>query len=306
MSFYEDEYGNLIPVNQEDGYDDFHEMADQLAEAGSAPNGGVNSDIQTLGNFNRIRKVEDNREAQFVNINPVSAGVLDPKFGDEATVTAGASAAEVCRWEGKNGEARPVTIMVGIPRLSTLGVFTMSSGSAPSRAYALITFGVRNFKQTVKVDIAKGLQLSVIASAVYVSVGLDFDSSSTPGTMVVGASLGFFGVPRTSPVTCTLYRDTDIAAAGTWTVDIPTFARQLLPIQRSFSAPGGTLTPAAMLVNVRDINGTTIYSLYGGDTLYSIMSDPLPLSNDAYTIRVTNQDAAIVIPTMRLVFELGF
>ncbi len=305
---YYDEEGDFIEVGERDPFNELDAIALDLREASRAPNGGVNSDIQQLVNFQRIQQERNGAEALAVNTAPLSAiQNSDPKFGDVATVTAGGITVEVVRWTGNVNEARAVSISIGIADiLPTDGTFTPTA-SAAARPYAIIQYGSRNFVKQVKVDVGKGINISLVASKVTVSVGLDIPSGGTAyGTMLLGASMGFGGSPLTAPVTSTIYIDSSLAASGSTSFTIPTGARTLLPIQRSFAAPGNVLTPAAMRVDVKDRNGTTIYVLYGGDTLYSVMATPLPLANDAYSMTVNNVDAAIAIPTMRFMFQLEF
>lgn len=312
MAFYVDEFGRLVEVDEEQEWSDHDQLTADLAEAGVAPNGGAESDIQKSVNFNRIKQEENGAESKAVNIAPLSViKNADPKFGDHAVCTAGGPAMEVVRWAGDVNEARAITLSFGWNNPSITGVLSAASGTPANRPYAIVNYGTRNYTQNYVCDISKGQNISFSASWVTVAVGLDLVSGSN-GTLDIGASIGFFGSGGSCPVTRTIYLDTAVGIAGSGPsarMIVPIGAKQLLPIQRTFNKTPGTpdtLLPAAFLLTFYDINGNAVGEMYGGDTVYSVMSGPLPLPNDAYSFDVENFNTTTEIPKMRFIFQLGF
>lgn len=318
VSGYIDENGDFVLVNQQDDPSDYDQLLEDIDAAGRNSRGFV-SDIQKAATLSRLKQRENGAEAAAVNISPLSViRSGDPKLGDRAVCTAGGASNEVVRWAGDINETRACTLSIGIMNIGASGAVVPVSGTPALRAFAVINYGTRNFTQTIVVDVGKGSNFSFAASWVNVSVGLELPSGGTAGSVDIGASLGFGGSGGSCPVTRTVYIDTPIAInpgaspSATTSTPVPVGAKQLLPIQRAFVVTAGTppvLTPVAFMIDFFAFDGTTIVAtLYGGDTVYSAMSSPLPLPNDAYSFRVTNMDAVVghTIPSMRLVFQLGF
>ena len=174
-------------------------------------------------------------------------------------------------------------------------------------------------KQVV-VDVGKGVTFTVTASRATVDVGLELSSGGTVGAMLLGGSLGFYTVSRTTPMSRTIYvsfAGSNVKANNTQSYIIPASAKRLLPVQRTFSgnavaspSGGSTVavvpTPVPIQLDFFDNQSNLIFSLYGGDTVYSFMSGPLDLPNDAYKFTISNMDSSnpSAAFTARLPFEI--
>jgi hypothetical protein len=310
MPWIQDEFGNIIQVGAQQNYNEFDAYSDDLAEAAVAPNGGVNSDIQQYANFSKLQEERNNDETVPVSISPTTIRKnFDPKLGDMTEVASGEPPVEVVRWEGKVQEATAVTVNVSIQQ-NYDGSFQVTNGAA-NRPYAIIKWGIRNCVSVITVDVCKNLQLNLVASAVYVSVGLDPGDDGKVGTMSVGASLGFFGTSKSGPCTRTIYLGSipPIGPDGPFhylSGIIPAGARTLSSVQSNpISSPPAVI--ATLGIDILDIAGNTIAQFGGGNTSAPVLSSPFVLPNDAYSFKVWNYSSSgTTINSVRLVFDLAF
>lgn len=268
--------------------DDFLEKNRQFAKAAYGPNGEHLDDFDQKWQAQQRAHEELQAGAPFVRINPPSAkrGIL----GGSATVKSGDVPVQVASWIGDDdAEAQPVTVMANP---TPYPMVTTSPGVLnTTRPYALVTFGTGINKATAEVDIGLGCQFTVIGSAVQVQVGMDANvgavTVSPPATLSIGASLGFFQVNRTAPLTRTRYCVADAAGANV-TVLVPPFAKRCWWMP--WSAVGGP--PAAWTWSFQDAYqytsglGVGLYTIttLAGQALATQMLTPIPLTPDIVAI----------------------
>lgn len=291
-------------------------------------NGTVSSELAQSAIFNHLQKARKREVALPVQITPESAGDDSNLLSDTVLVRFGGSTgsgsyvgsggvsgpvvakqeAQVIKWDGAEHEVMPCTIALN--RIEGGANATYPTGASGSstlsyRPFARVVWGSgsRGRANEAFVDVGRGTQFTINANHVYVNVGMDsFTASVTltgtvtyvAGSMYLSGNLGFFAGQSTAPVTRTRYIDF-LAAAGTATVTIPAFAQYLLPPQSTVLGTTGTTQ-----LDFQDVNGNLLYALqFTNGTVVS----PIPISNDAYQVVVTNVAGADA--SYRLVFQLA-
>jgi len=273
------------------GYDDFDGMLDDVEQVG-----GSLGDLDTQAKLARLHRQRLNQAAPFVRTGPPSFG--KGTSGNTVLVTQGQPPTAIANWVADD-ESEATTIMVTLfPTVDFVGTLPLNmiqTGAPRSRPFAEIRWGSRATPAVARVDMAKGCQFPVSASFVAVNVGLDYVNSSTV-QMALGGWLSAFTGQHVTPVKRTIYIDS-LAAAGTSTFLVPTFATQLLPPQRTPLSNQFTLD---FYDNVNNL----IFSVQGGAGTTSFMTAPLDLPDDAYSCTLTNDGASSL--TVRIPFALGF
>lgn len=273
--------------------DEFTNLMGSINRAFALPDGSFADDLSAMVSMREEQQIREDGETPRVLITPPSArkGLL----GGAALMANGAPAQRVVNWSAdRMDEAIPLSIFVGPVASDPLGVFP--TAGAQNRGYANIYWlGGRGVPMSAQVDVGKGKHFNLHGSFCAVDVGLD--AGNAAGSMSLGAWLSFYPVSRQTPMTRTIYIAA-LAAAGTSTQIIPSCATGLLPLQVDLA----TFTSSGILMTFRDRNANVIYR----DTLLTNGSQvaPIPLSDDAYDVVITNNEAGAV--TMRLIFELSF
>ncbi len=200
--------------------------------------------------------------------------------------------AEVARWNADNDfETRPVTIT-----FQNITATPISSKAAITplglRPFGLVQFGTSSASSPLYVDIGRGCQFTVGASAVSVAVGVDPVASTIINQMQLAGMISFNPVVRTTPIYRTVYLD-DLEGA-TVTVNVPPFANRVWFFR---TAPASV---AASLVFTDSTNN----AVYEVDVAAgSNMTVPIPLTSEVAFIQVAKTAGASNYA--RLVFELG-
>lgn len=295
------EYDDAGPLEN-----DFDHLLRLRHKAGTLPDGRPADDFEKEVQVKQLQEAEEEERNPYVRINPrIETSIL----GNEILIEAGGASGErdAVYWSGEDDDARSVSVVLANPALLgdiasrvQSGWPTSSNAAAATyniyRPYAIIRYGTRGGTATAAVDIGRGCQVTLVASAVYVRLGMDLNTAGTNvnANMLLSAMLAFGPKASSAPVTRTRYIDS-LAAAGTSTVIIPAFATQLLPLQRSDVS-------GSLELDIRDAGGTTIqYVALAG----SQVMDPIPLANDAYDILVTNAASPSPTVNIRLVFGLN-
>lgn len=161
--------------------------------------------------------------ALYVRTSPESSSRA--LLGGQATIVQGKSPQQVVNWEGRDIEACAVS--VSLMPLSTLTT-TLGFGLRP---FGRIRYGTRDGSTEVDVDLGFGTQFTVLASSLYISVGLDTPAETDPsGSFRLAASIGFGTVTRSFPITRTLYWNNNSSASVTFAR--PKLATTIYDIQR--------------------------------------------------------------------------
>ncbi len=243
--------------------------------------GQVLDELDAATNYEAQKRAEEDEQAAFVRTNPRSA-YEEAILGGEATVTAGQQDINLVRWAGVDGEARNLTISLGL----------VGAPGAAARPRATIAWGTRNAKFSATVDVTNGQTITLSASSVYVDVNCDVGSAN------VSAALGFGSRNTQAPATRTVYVDGLANGGGTTTVTIPNFAKALLPVQTD-DAGGPTLR-----MDFKDASGVIVFT----DQLLALGQQVanIPISGDLAggTILLTNSGTAATAK-FRLVFQLS-
>lgn len=196
---------------------------------------------------------------------------------------------QVANWTGQDDiESMAVSVSFSPvePPAATVG--------SALRPYGIVDFGNGSL-QRLYVDIGSGIQLTVPASRVLLSVGLDPVAGVGIGSVLstqIAGQIGFNPIVRTQPLTRTVYLDTlSAAVAKVWR---PPFATGVMVVRNS---PSST----SINLNFIDSQGTSLYEF---DLATSAnMTDPVPLTSDVVEIDVTKTGGSTA--QARLVFFLS-
>ncbi len=184
---------------------------------------------------------------------------------------------ELVYWPGDDQETRPITIVIGL--LAPLP----ATGSY--RPMAHIQWGTRDGKHTVDLDVGTGIELTLIASSCYVSVGQDggFAVGQAAGQPIpMTASIGFLATaPRGTPIARTAYLDI-MAPATPVVIPRPAFANSISALWRSNFTDAYTIT----LFSATETIGTIVVA---ASTQLAV---PITLPNDCNSLSVTNNGGA--------------
>lgn len=224
--------------------------------------------------------------APWSRINPPSA--LRGTLGGQQQVVAGQKLI-VANWAADDdAEALPVTItMAPVEQVNPSGAHSGQNFSP----YGIVQFGTRGFSVLAEVDIGKGVQFTVGASAVSVQVALPTDNAAPANqtTMKLAGMLSFYPVTRTVPVTRTIRTSTFDASRSYL---IPAFSK-------SFTfwrvEQGSTVT-----LDVIDANSIIIQKIVVLPNTQQQV--PVMLPTDAVSV-LMSEDA---VTHGRLIFELTF
>lgn len=208
-------------------------------------------------------------------------------LGSQATVSSKAdSLTTVAYWQGLDTETRPVTITAA-PVLQAAGTGNPNF----FRPFAKISFGTRAFSSAVFVDICKGVQLTLTASAVTVDVGLEINTAHPEAQMTLTAMLSFGPIAKgETPATRTLYKDSTFLTSPTFVV--PPYAKRVWFFRQD---PAGAVT-----LSFNDANATTQYTV--AIAANANMTSAIPIADDINTI-----DVVFTAPGSpgRMIFELS-
>ncbi len=266
--------------------DDFVALMRDLDKSQWGPNGELLDDFDHKFQFHQLHQEEQIQQAPHARITPPSVyrGIL----GGQATVDPVINAGQVIRvayWQDDT-EVLPVSVMFA-PLVT--GTTPPPSAAAPgnvTRAFVRLEFGSRGAVVTVDVDCGTGGQLTLPASSITLSVGLD-SGSGAPFTLA--AAIGFFPIVRTTVLTRTNYLQ---FVAAPITVNRPSFASGVYFDRADNTATNNInfLDGGANVLYLRTIAGATQY-----------FNSPIPLSNDVAGIQATSDKAT----TARLIWTLN-
>lgn len=238
-----------------------------------------------LANKARLRSLKHDalsQSAAFSRIQPTSVlkgitGNIVDVIG-ATTVPTGAPSTintpQVAFWPGEDEETLPVTIMFTPAQDIT---FPASAADPALRPYGVIQFGSHGVPARLEVDIGLGVQLTVGASQVTLSVGLDSIVGVTP-QMRLGGTISFYPIVRTLPVTRTRYADAPNAIAGaSLFFSVPSFSGNVVFLP---------LAPAnGYAIDFFDSSNTLVYST---PTLTGPTQVPVALSSDIVMVGLRN------------------
>lgn len=206
--------------------------------------------------------------APFVRPNPSS--ILRGTFGGQQEVSSGKTE-QVALWQGDDPETLPISVTLApVEQVVTVTAI----GAPPSfRPFGIVQFGTRGFMVKAEVDIGKGCQFTVSASAVSLQVAMDPVARvsgvavQVPGTMKLTGMLSCYPIERSMVITRTRYVD-DPAAQSNFVV--PPFAKELTFL-RDETIP--------VVINFKDALGAVIYStvMPAGTTRTTLLSPDIAL-----------------------------
>lgn len=275
---------------------DWDQMLKDRAAAAIGPNGEMLDDFNQEFQYIGRQHAELQKVAPFTRTSPPS--LLLGSLGGQAETVSGGEPVTVANWIGEDAETCPVTVVLG-PIGQVSPSFTDTDPAVtPARPYATILFGTRGFSVSVDVDVGSGCAFTVNASSVMLKLG---QPSAVAGlsnrTMVLTGMLSFKTGFRTTPVTRTLYWDSDVDGLNNARFAVPAFAKTVQVVTQN-----GASTSTFQMV-VFDSRGTAImtYVQPAGD--YA-MKAPVLLPADAAVIRV-DANGGTNLGHVRLVFELA-
>jgi hypothetical protein len=195
---------------------------------------------------------------------------------------------QIVYWPGDDNESRPIAVAVaptdGMP----------SSGTF--RGVAQVVWGTREGRFSVLVDIGAGVQLNLVASSCFVSVGQDAGappSSSICSPLAYSATIGFLSTFTRGPqATRTIYADQQPQTTPV-TFARPAFATAIAGFGRSDATVAWTIN---LLAN-SDIVHQIVVPASGQ------FSGPVPLPNDVNNVQLINSGAGPA--NARLTFGLS-
>lgn len=222
--------------------------------------------------------------SQFMNTNPPS--VFGAQLGQIVTVRSDDIAPKaVVNWQGEDAHTQPVTLT-----LTPVQVLPVNNAAAVAAApYADIVFGTSAFSQTVRVDIGRGVQVTVSGASVAALVGLDVQSGFAIGMQIAGL-LSFGNVSRNTRITRTINLGTIVSILPVNNA-IPLFARDVQLVSADVTS---TAT-----VDVLDSAGNQLQQIKYASGDYSLRQ-PMPLASGAASITVTANG------TFNLIFGMSF
>lgn len=222
--------------------DDFHQLQQAHEAAGVDEQGRPVDELVKLIRLQDMQSEGLSADAPWVRIGPKSS--QNALLGGTAQVSAGQAAQQVVRWVGEDVEATAVTITFN-------GNLTTNASPAKVRAFARITWGVRDSTFTMDIDVGSGQQVNVNGSNVYVAVYLDATTVPASVAFQLTASLGFNTVDRSTIATKSSYID-GLGNGGTSAAQArPNFAANL-----QFERDDPT---AQWVIQFQRIDGTVAY-----------------------------------------------
>jgi hypothetical protein len=312
MLHYEDPAGgyalpDLLPDSehqQDDAFGGNHLLSDEIPDflqkmhaASVGPSGEPLDDLSAAA----MMRLNDAKETaqqlsslaggNYNSINPGSA--TGRMLGGVATITPGEQPKQVIFWSGEDRETLPVTVTCQPEQ--PLITPSFSTGLYVFRPFVRLQWGTRNGSFLADVDIGNGLELTLAASSVYVSVGLQPGSSLPPNTpgYTLRSSISFYATTRTSPVTYTVYPTGTgggflhlLAPGESYTFLRPQFSTQIIGFQRTNQTSGVNSQYTLDFIGQDDQVFATQVIAAG-----TYLTAPIVLANDCIAIKVTNDDA---------------
>ena len=284
---------------------EFDAMVEDLAASKIAPDGSPREELESIAAFQELQLERERRIAPPVQITPASAKPGVTVFSSQALVQYGGIAgsgsfatedvgafgdraaqaeAEVVRWLGREQETMVCTVSV-YRVLAGMGA-TFPAGTNPNgdtytyRPYFRCVWGgAQGAPNEVLGDIGRGTRFTVATNYLYVNVGMgETASTRVPGSMMLGATMGFFGAPGQSHVYYTMYADS-IVAAGTLRITIPRFANTIESLM--------AVTPGDWTLTVRSAAAGALSNALSGSNLQQ-RGQAYALPDEAYEVLVTN------------------
>lgn len=297
-----DENGEYLLPSEREGLDfddsDELEIADRIKSTSA-------DELEALAKIRDVQRQQASRIAPHVRIVPPSAdcGTL----GTTATVKIGEEQ-QVAQWSADSPiETLPITIIAGpvappnpsinsIAEFSTMPVF---------RSYGIIRAGSRGYPMAFEFDLGPGIEFSLNASMVSLSVALEKGiapwENLGEGTLKLGGALSYFPPLKNTAVTRTKYVPALDAAGVTgpvsYKVNVPAFARNVVLWRQ--------LLNDTFTLDFLDSQGNSRYSWTLAAGTAGAMLTPIPVTPDIYQIQVSATGGGNR-SSSRLVFGLGF
>ena len=271
MGLSEGAHENIRGRTQEVFRDDFTEELRLRALASIGPNGEQLDDFDQMAQMQRGQHEALSQQALWTRNTPPS--VLDSVLGGGALVKRGDPSATVARWTGPDAETCPVTVTLSAVKNANdiVGIYL---------PIAILQWGTRDQLNRAEIDFGRGVQFTIGASSVVLSVMLDPDSTGTAALDLAGM-LSFNPCVRTEAVTRTMY----FSLAGASIVSrflIPQFAK-------SFTVWRSDAT-AVLNIRLHSYSSTVLYSILRpaeGTAAESFMNTfPLPGDIASMTLSV--------------------
>ncbi len=289
---FEVQEGLIKPENEdeEDLRDELKEHIDMNEEATVDVTGRPMSDLERMATVAHRKAQAIAEVAPYRRINPETANRA--LLGGRGIIRPGQEPVQVVNWVGEDVESLPVTI--------TLNPTTRVATGAPNcfRGYVQLQWGTRDGISTALVDVGYGTQITVVASTVYVALGLD---SSATDPLELSASLGYYTCLRNEPPTFTTY--ITLGAGGNVLTDRPAFASSV-NFYASIPVGGASFGITLYFIGQADtVAYSQSYTSGAGQSV--IVSIPIKLANDIVAVTVENSAPALAVPIeCRLIWNL--
>jgi hypothetical protein len=227
----------------------------------------------------------------YARINPPTT--IKGINGNQIICAPGELPKQIVNWPGEDIEAQPCTMTVAPV---TPFVNKKAAGNFSYRPYAIVQWGSKGVLVKAEVDILRGCQFTIGASAVIANVAIESaaaDGYTEVEPQSITAMLSWWPIVRTAPLTRTRFAHIGpFPLASTAQFLLPPFAKNVF-VTRNDSTKGITITVAGL-------GGVTIYTfaVAGGTVLY----DPLPLPDDTESVFVGGAGADLQV---RAIFGLS-
>jgi hypothetical protein len=271
--------------------DDWTEHMRRLSLAQIGPNGELLDDFDQMMQMQRGEQAALRVDAPFVRTVPPSFSKA--LLGSQVTAKASGPEVEAARWAADaDEEASSITISV-TPLQDTMtanGIFL---------PYLILRWGSRGQINYAKIDICRGIQLSVCASAVVANIVLEGTGIAASTLMDFSASLASGVCVRTQPLTSTLFFNNLEGGTVSNRFDIPKFSKSVLFWRADASQ--------AMSINLKSYATATLWSFTRAAAAASgetAAFDSLLLSGDCASFTLSNGAAGGSFCDVRVVFEL--
>jgi hypothetical protein len=271
--------------------DEFSERLKQRQDAAVGADGHPVGDLAMLAGVQQAQQKASEKVAPFVNTNPATA--FRALLGGRFTVDVQKPPFQVINWVGEDVEAKPVTITLS-------PIIDSADTNYAQVASAYVMWGTRDGIQTAEIDIGHGIQFTLVASTIYVSIGLPSNygvpganQNVFGGTVNIAASMGFYTTAKNAALTKTnpmIRMDNTVVTA---IVPRPAFASHIY-FERQDPTTQWTLT-------FLDTSGIIAYERI---VLANTYLSEVKLANDVNFVKVTTTAGGFSTYSARLIWGL--
>lgn len=285
--------GETVRGRSENPYrDDFVDRIRQMALAAVGPNGEEIDEFHQKWALQNGQHAALAEVAPFTRITPPSA--LKGILGGTVPVAPG-QIVSCARWDADSDtESMPVTVTIA----GIADIFSSGAAAAAYRPFAILKWGTRGNLTQAELDIGRGRQLTVNASAVELSFALENNIAASSQPLQLTGMLSFMPCVRTAPIVRTIY--VSLGSGATSTIQaIPMFATRVSLYRNDATQ--------AVTANFFNAGGgqprLSFLRAAAGQAAEQTTMDPLALPGEVGLFTITNGGGSAVLVAVE--FELS-